>query len=333
MFNAAAGWEQASAIIKGRGVGSIPTFSGTGASRYLIVRVDRVIKGSVHTPYVVVNVPCSSISSTETALVFLTKGYAGIYSTVGDGGIIPASDKQELDKNSTAEEALISELLLAFNDPRTRYSAFGELISLAPTRATELAETLTRDPDIRIRSRANGFLAYRGSLSALKQVVAELQSEALNREWPINQNGPPQEKALKDAVWALTGSLSGIGSQMVQFHRTLNRGAEAENPFEKVAEDYARTIAPLLQNKNARTRWTAAEALRGLQQKAVTSHLKRALSDTDSHVRYTALMAICEMYRPRGTGCPSGTRFEHHEGEYIQLAKKEFKGWEPVFKK
>ena len=298
--NADSDVESAKIIIRGTGHGVWPLLdNGTGNSRYVIVKVDRVISGSLHLPYVLANAPCANASTQGPMLVFLTEGNFGVYQTVNESGMLSASEKAPVATSTDPREAVVAELLEAVKVPALRTEALTQLNALSPQAANKAAEGVVADQDPHVRSTANLVLASNGSTDAVSRIVQTLLSDDMNIDYPNDWTG------LR------------YSTDMAKLNSIIRQGMVAEH----LKGEQMKIALPLLQHKNHRVRRSAAYGLRQAASLSLMPDLLKALEDSDSGVRYNAMMGICMMAHRPGT-CPATHLFESDEKRYIAMAQE-----------
>jgi hypothetical protein len=298
--NAGSDVDGAKIIIRGTGHGVAPFgLTGTDADpRYVLVKVDRVISGSLMAPYIFANAPCAMGITNGPMLVFLTGGSFGVYQTVGDSGILAAAEKAPAVTSADPREAVVAELLEAVKVPSLRTEALTQLNSLSPQIAAKAAEEAVADKDPQVRSTANLVLASSGSTDAVHRIVQTLLSDEMNVDYPNDWT---------DLRYS---------SDIAKLNFIIRQGMALEH----LKGDQIKAALPLLQHRNHRVRRSAAYGLRQAATPALIPELLKALGDSDSDVKYNAMMGICMMANRPGT-CPATMLFKRNEDKYIAMAK------------
>lgn len=289
-----AGTDVASAqtIIRGtgRGVWPLPG-NGTGATRYVIVKVDRVISGSLKWPYILANAPCANGSTQGPMLVFLTGGTLGVYQTVNESGILTAAEKAPASSSTDPHEAVVAELLEAVKVPALREESLSQLNSLSPEAATKAAEEAVGDQDPLVRTTANIVLAANGSTDAVRRIVSALQSNEMNVDYPD---------------WANVR----YSTDIAKLNSIIRQGMAVE----RLKGEQLKFALPLLKHKNHRVRRSASYALRNSADRSLIPKMLEALSDSDRDVRYNSMMGICGL-SAKPWPCTAAKLFHRNEKE------------------
>lgn len=301
MSNAATDVASAKIIIRGTGRGVwASSFAGAGGGpRYVLVKVDRVISGSLRWPYVFANAPCWHGAARGPMLVFLTEGSLGVYQTVNESGILAAAEMPPPATSADPHEAVVAELLEAVKVPALRTEALTQLNTLSPKVAAKAAEEAISDGDPQVRSTANLVLAANGSKEAVRRIVQTLQSDEMNIDYPNDWTG------LR------------YSTDIAKLNLMIRLGMATE----RLKGEQLRIALPLLKHKNHRVRRSTAYGLRQVKDPSFVPDLLRALEDSDSDVRYNAMMGLCALSKTNSS-CGAGVkRFKDEERKYIDMAR------------
>lgn len=291
--NAASDVASAKTIIRGTGRGVWPLLdNGTGATRYVIVKVDRVIFGSLKWPYIIANAPCAHGSDQGPMLVFLTGGTLGVYQTVNESGILSAAEKAPVTTSTDPHAAVVAELLEAVKVPALRNESLTQLNSLSPKEATKAAEEAVGDQDPQVRTTANLVLTANGSTDAVRRIVSALQSNEMNVDYPNDWT---------DLRYS---------TDIAKLNSIIRQGMAVE----RLKGDQLKIALPLLKHKNHRVRRSASYALRNSEDRSLIPKMLEALGDSDRDVRYNSMMGICGL-SAKPWPCSAAKLFHRNEKE------------------
>lgn len=298
--NAGTDVDSAKTIIRGTGRGVWPLLGNmTGATRYVIVKVDRVISGSLKWPYILANAPCANGSSQGPILVFLTGGTLGVYQTVNESGILAAAEKAPATSSTDPHEAVVAELLEAVKISALREESLSQLNSLSPKVAAKAAEEFVADQDPQVRTTANIVLAVNGSKDAVRRIVVALQSDAMNVDYPNE--------------WTNLR----YSTDFAKLNSIIRLGMTFEH---KKNGELLKIAIPLLKHKNHRVRQSVAYGLRQAEDPSLIPALLQALGDSDWEVRYNAMMGICALSKKPRCGATMN-HFKSDEKKYVDIAR------------
>jgi hypothetical protein len=319
-LNVAAAVPDSTAIFEGEVLGPlVGSLSGAGGSRFLRVRVLRVIKGKVRFPFAFVNIPCVSehYPAGQRVVVF-TRGDALLFhDSVSDAGIVAVRDGFQ--EGATPSDTVTNALIGALGERPIRAAAMRHLASFKSTAAAKAMDRFIDDEDGVVRSRVLAHRARDGDLDAMRAVIRELMSQRLNVEGGVSVIHGTPEHGRQEELFTYYGLLSGFGGRCSAANRREEMGHQPERPFVLESDRLAESVAPLQRHRSDQIRDAVSRFLRECRSVASTKLLVPMMDHTDKSVSYHAMMGLC--MRLGLAGCPGRLRFEGNRKEYISLIR------------
>lgn len=292
--------EQSTVIVKGRVVkvnqfGDAETGSKAYQATVAFVRVDNVLKGSVNSNVIMVELSPEAISLApdEYALLFLTLGHDERYvladSQVGKmpitGQTVPLAEDAQATFDKLEAELFAS---LADPNPEVAKTALVQVGNLKTVRSTQAIREIAASGDPESQGLALATLIRLGDYSLLAQAISFAENT-------LEGSQEHFDSPALDGAGSIAYAIDLIGDNRIRAAREATRDPDLACPS-RTDLPFDRSVLPLLHSLLSSTsmdlRRSATNALRGICDPSSARFLVGALDDSDNDVRYGAVMAL-----------------------------------------